>query len=738
MPMHTVQRKSLAACLYVSVVFSVAFLLAGCSVQVIDHNPDDRAKRPVAEPAPGETATSASAVQLRGYHDEYGGIRTPTVFPVMDRFHHTGGPARAEFSRDGRFVIVVGGGWSVTTDAWKGKSKHTDDDDIYLWDLSTGQIAQKYKGHTKHVTDIALSFDDAQLLSTSLDGTVRQWDVQSGRLLRRHSGYRASRGNGSNPRTYGVAWSRDGRRAAAWGPNGPARVWDTQTGQRICEIPGAPPPGQAGGLSPDGKLFAYAANDLEDKRIHRLAIYKVDGGEHVRTIAEQKGHGVSPYTHVKFCRDGHSLIAASLAPRWLDVYDLSDGQLQQRIFPPLTSKLSQIADFVLNRDGSAVLIVGERREDGYSLWDLATGDLLGQATPPEGIRVEPFVFDLDPQGENVRLLNGWWYERLALSPPRGMDQRSRQPAWGKNVADGKVIAIAFSPDSRQVAFIIDNNRSYGDAIQLHDVATGHFIARFGCERISVRASLTYSSDGGALFMERTRLTQYDLPEQWPTLPAGETATTIEGRTLDAPDDIRDSSWLYETPSGLLATSRRGTESKGIVFEAHTGRIIHELEKYTTQVLISADGRTCASMLPYKRQPPIVRVRDMPDGSIQRDIPLSDTAELAAITADGSMLLCCRPIQSKLIQIDLTDGRVVREWSDDNNDIHHLLLTPDGRRAVTAGENYTVDVWDLDNGAKIASFNQHRTPITALAVSPDGQWAAAGTRGGTVNVWALPR
>jgi WD40 repeat protein len=55
---------------------------------------------------------------------------------------------------------------------------------IYEFDASTLEtVRTPFKGHTKDVTRLALSFDDALLASASLDNTIKLWAFESRELL---------------------------------------------------------------------------------------------------------------------------------------------------------------------------------------------------------------------------------------------------------------------------------------------------------------------------------------------------------------------------------------------------------------------------------------------------------------------------------------------------------------------------------------------------------------------------
>ena len=52
-----------------------------------------------------------------------------------------------------------------------------------LWDSATGQLLATCRGHASKVLSTAFRPDGARLVTTSSDGTVRQWDVATGREL---------------------------------------------------------------------------------------------------------------------------------------------------------------------------------------------------------------------------------------------------------------------------------------------------------------------------------------------------------------------------------------------------------------------------------------------------------------------------------------------------------------------------------------------------------------------------
>ncbi len=66
----------------------------------------------------------------------------------------------------------------------------------------------------------------------------------------------------------------------------------------------------------------------------------------------------------------------------------------------------------------------------------------------------------------------------------------------------------------------------------------------------------------------------------------------------------------------------------------------------------------------------------------------------------------------------------------------VALTEDGRRAVTAGFDYSLVVWDLERLAPLRRLLGHDAPLNDVALSADGRTAVSASDDGTVGVWNL--
>jgi WD40 repeat protein len=147
-----------------------------------------------------------------------------------------------EPSPDGRIVAVAEA------------AVQTQDRQVSLWEVATGQEVGRLGGHLGLIRAIAFS-PDGRLLVTGADDrprwrdqSLRVWDVASGRLLRRLDAHRSG--------VDALAFSPDGARLASAGEDGSALIWDVR-----ALIPGALPSPSVGSPEPLEALWGALRGD---------------------------------------------------------------------------------------------------------------------------------------------------------------------------------------------------------------------------------------------------------------------------------------------------------------------------------------------------------------------------------------------------------------------------------------------------------------------------------------------
>src|ERR1700722_12236565 len=119
-------------------------------------------------------------------------------------------------------------------------------------------------GHTNNVTAVAFSADGRYVLtSSSLDGSTRLWEAETGRELRRF---------GDGGRTHSLEFSPDGRTVLT-ATAGDVQLWDAGTGKKLAHFSDGP-----GTFSPDGRTVLTGGAD------HLAHLWDVESGREVKRL----------------------------------------------------------------------------------------------------------------------------------------------------------------------------------------------------------------------------------------------------------------------------------------------------------------------------------------------------------------------------------------------------------------------------------------------------------------------
>jgi WD40 repeat protein len=290
-------------------------------------------------------------VWVQAFPDVVRGLRLGTVLPPgnasqrlpdntgeVDPLEAQSSPANhAAFSPDGSRALFASA-----------------DKSVRLWNVEAGRDVRRFVGHTASVWAVTFSPDGKRALSGGADRTLRYWDVETGRELRRMEGH--------DELISTVAISPDGRRAMSGGFDACVILWNLENGREIRRFTAAGKYVNCVAFAPDTQRALVAGDG-------GLQLIDVDKGQVTRRF---KGHS-APVNCALFSRDGKRVLSCSddgTARLW----DAADGRLirlfQGNSGPLMCATLDSIARTVIT--GGADGCVRE--------WDVDTGkehNLLG-------------------------------------------------------------------------------------------------------------------------------------------------------------------------------------------------------------------------------------------------------------------------------------------------------------------------------------------------------------------------
>jgi WD40 repeat protein len=264
------------------------------------------------------------------------------------------------FSSDGK--------WLLATSA---KEAHV----LTLWDVATRKSIREFVGPKQpgiligtFVYFTAAAFDaDARTLATgSSDGSLRLWDVATGKEIRQWAAHKDF--------VHQLDLSADGKTLVShgwYGNDGTVKVWDATTGKERLELP------EKGGrmpkiprLSPSGKEVAV----VNDSSGFLTLWDATSGAMNARFRVNHNGNLVA----ISYHPDGKSLLVTNFAnPGSIHRYDMTTGK---ELAEFATQKDIRSTSF--SKDFSIVATLTQREPDEKTvhIWDVATGKLRGVLT----------------------------------------------------------------------------------------------------------------------------------------------------------------------------------------------------------------------------------------------------------------------------------------------------------------------------------------------------------------------
>ena len=82
------------------------------------------------------------------------------------------------------------------------------------------------------------------------------------------------------------------------------------------------------------------------------------------------------------------------------------------------------------------------------------------------------------------------------------------------------------------------------------------------------------------------------------------------------------------------------------------------------------------------------------------------------------------------------GPLLRTINAHSDAINAVVVSPDGRYAISTSQDKTLKVWDLKNESELYTLKGHSSAVNAVAVTPDGLYAVSASSDHSLKLWDL--
>ena len=554
-----------------------------------------------------------------------------------------------------------------------------------------------------------------------------------------------------------VSITADGRIGVSGGADRTVRLWDLESGECLTTLDGHTGAVTSVSVTPDGHTAVSASEDAT------VRVWFLDGHQ-CRRVLDGPSSG---FTAVDITPDGaRALAGCDDGSLWL--WDLHSGHRMHTI----RAQTGRIRGVRMTPDARiAVCGAGVGRvwdivrgvcvqtlEDGRGsdfqclsitpdgrlavsggatgrlrAWDIETGECL------RTLGVHRVFFDIGPE-----IVRAYWVER------------GGHRSYGRK-APG-IVSVSVTPDGRVAVCGCDDT-----VLRVWDLRTGEYLRRLGGHGHNVtsvaitpdgRSIVSASGDGTVRVWDLEKGNPREVPERPRTRLYSVSLTPDATRAVTGSRDHKVRVWDLESgeciktlgghrsevrnarvaPDGKTAVSF-SRDGIARLWDLRNGDCLREIDMGSSTASLAAHRRRAVTL----GFPDRLEVWDLVGGGRLRSVDaerarLRGTSTLV-VTPDGRLAVSANR-DKNLCVWDLSSGKCIRMLCGHTSAARAVAVTPCGRRAISGGWDRTLRLWDLASGECLRCLEGHTDDITALCVTPDGTRVVSASHDRTIRAWDL--
>ena len=580
----------------------------------------------------------------------------------------------AEYSPDGKFIV-----------------SSSEDGLIHIWDVESKQIIRTLHGHTRSVFTVKYSPDGMIIASASADSTIRIWNAYTGdsiRTIKEHT-----------DRVNTVSFSPDGKHIVSASDDESVRVWDVQNWKCLNVYHGHQREVCSASYSNDGKYIVSSSKD------YTIRVWNAHTGDSICTI-----HTNSEVIDVSFHPIHNDIIVSTETASWTSVYDFETGK--ESFCPkqgvPIASIESGKIDIRFYRqkhtvnlwrsmsgehiytlpesavhvtyspDGNYLVTVsGDSKNVGLiKVWDTYSGDsLFCLRGHSDGVTNISF----SPNGENLisssydRTIRIWDFKTLTSDKIEGVPYRQL----------GNISNICFSPNEERYA-LLDSN-----TIHIVDTKTGIEVGNLSQHSRKV----TFCAYG-----PKTDILVSASEDS--TIRIWNTITNECEYVLRGHRDVIKSAVISQD-SILLASLYK--DNTVCVWDILGANLIDSIEWKQGKIdKLSFLHNNYLLIVTHSFRN--IYVWDIRNKKITREITVSSSTDplARAISRDGKYFACTMIKHIRIFNIET--GKEALLDKKHIGEIRSLYFSNDGKYIVSASEDRTIRIWDVATEKNIQTIS----------------------------------